>query len=271
MACWNQAWLRRFAQLVVLCAVSTVAGLHTDSGPAGTARASSTARTVHLFHKQLSWLRLRGGGRAADHGEEESDISGRDPPPWKKTSARVPKAAGKKTTAKDKKKKRESGLDWETFRRKVRDGAPKDNSAYDPYIEGTEGKVWQVRTNDGKNSHAVLVKPPKRGKWTDKKIMERETQASVEAMLANLEEDTVYVGGGPTGELGVAGSGAPLRRHKWERFLFPQLREAVENERKGLQFTGEFEDRGRIAVPVYTDKNYTIQPITGDHVNSSPE
>jgi len=223
--------------------VSTVAGLHADSGPAGTARASSTARTVHLFHKQPSWLRLRGGARAADHGEEASDIAGRDPPPWRETSekpARIPKAAGKKTTAKEKKRKRESGLDWETFRRKVRDGAPKDDSAYDPYFEGTHGKVWQVRTNDGKNSHAVMVKPPKRGKWTEKKMMQRETQASVDAMLANLEEETVYEGGGPTGELGVqAGSGAPLRRHKWERFLFPQLREAVENERKGLQFTGQ--------------------------------
>jgi len=207
MSCWKQAWLggatRRFAQLVVLCAVSTGAGPHLDGGVACPSRASSTVRTLHLFHQRHSFLRLRGGERAADHGEEGSDTAGRDPPPWRETTARAPKVS-RKTTAREKKKKRESGLDWETFRRKARDGAPKDNSAYDPYFEGVDGNVYQVRTNDGKNSHAVIVKPPKRGKWAPKKVLQRETQAAVDAMLANLDEETVYVDGGPTGERGAA-------------------------------------------------------------------
>ena len=281
------------ALLTVLCTASVTAATCFATSKRISASATSVCSLAdHPLVRRLSWLRLRGGGSASGDGDaaiwsgksKQYDARNRGAKGEKrakseKSEERIESAMDAVST-KSKKKKRRSGIDWETFRRKVPGGAPVDDSPYDPYFEGHDGKVYKMMTHDDKHIRAVPANPPKRGKWRQKEVVKRRVEAILEAARKNRELDSPYVDGPAFGELGLQvligpasrclparalacgddasppgaqADGQPARRHSWERHLFPHLRAAIEAERAGLHFTGRFrfDERGR-QMPVCT-------------------
>ena len=164
------------------------------------------------------------------------------------------------------KRSRVTGMDWDTWRRKRKVNASDfENSVVAPY-EGSGPMLYQdVYGFSGKRVHRKVL----RDSWnqmTEEEIRdkcERDAEAYLKAMRLNAELEEEYVGM-PAAE---PARGEDGDKHRWRKDLFPHVKAIMDNEAKGLHFTGRFateEKDGRlVSVPTFANDTWRPNAVTG--------
>jgi hypothetical protein len=162
------------------------------------------------------------------------------------------------------KRKRMNGMDWDTWRRKRKvNQTDVINSAGAPY-EGRGPMLYQdVFGYSGKRVHRRVL----RDSWDQmtlkgiKDKTERDAEAYLRALALNIEEGEEYADT-PATAPDDAG-----RKDRWKQDLFEPVKEVIENEARGLHFTGRVktvERQGRVYTkPIFTNETWRPNLVTG--------
>lgn len=163
-------------------------------------------------------------------------------------------------------RERVTGIDWDTWRRKRKVKKEDfENSAVAPY-EGSGPMLYQdVFGFSGKRVHRKVI----RNSWDQMSLedikdkTERDAGAYLKALMLDADEQHQYAGGisatAPATDLG--------EKDRWKKDLFPQVKAMIDNEAKGLHFTGhltrEERDGKVLLMPTFTNETWRYVPARG--------
>ena len=165
------------------------------------------------------------------------------------------------------KRERVTGIDWDTWRRKRKVTADAvKNLSVAPY-EGSGPMLYQdVFGFSGKRVHRKVI----RDSWDQmtleeiKDKTERDAEAYVKAAQLDAEYHQDYVATPPLPAIGDRGRDSD----KWKKDLFPHIQSMIENEAKGLHFTGRMEtvymDGKAVRMPTFTNETWRHNIVTGE-------
>jgi hypothetical protein len=212
-----------------------------------------------LDHNSLNWV----GSNTGKTGAKAAQVSGgKSKRSRKKSRDDGIEVLDFEQEKLDRKKKKKSGIDWNTWQKK-----PKASEVDDTFMKpivGSGGSLYGEVFRRGK-----LVKKKIRhgfGDASDSEIEERarlEADAIVRAAMMTLNDSQVHVGTLPLGEIAADKKGSVSQGQEWKKALFRPVRAALESEAKGMYFTGEYKKDGS---PIYTNSSTHPHPITGEPV-----
>jgi len=165
-------------------------------------------------------------------------------------------------------RKRVTGIDWDTWRRKRKVTANMvANSSLAPY-EGSGPMMYQdVFGLSGKRVHRKVI----RDSWDQmtpeeiKDKTERDAEAFLRAAMLDAEEQLDYVATPP---VATAASDKGGDRERWKKDLFPQVKAMIDSEANGLHFTGrmatEYKNGKAVMMPTFTNETWRPDLVTGE-------